>query len=289
MPYGKVWRAGANENTTIQFTDLVTIEGQPLAKGIYGLHMIPGADAWTVIFSRNSTSWGSFSYDQAEDALRVGVQPRPGEFHEALTYDFDEVKPDVTLVTMRWEKIAVPFKISVNDKEIALQKIRNQLRDLPQYIWVSWDDAASYCLDNKVNLEEALRWSDKSIQNEERFENVMTKSGVLKALDRTEEAATARSRAYELANAFQLYFYGRQLQAQNQKTEALDVFRATAKRFPEHWVGHLALARVDSAAGDFSNAVKEIKAAQTAGVAEQQKSNVEKLLERLEKREDINN
>src|SRR5271154_6676258 len=73
--YGKVWRAGANENTTITFTDPVTIEGKPLDKGTYGLHMIPNADEWTIIFSKNSTSWGAFTYDQAEDALRVTVKP----------------------------------------------------------------------------------------------------------------------------------------------------------------------------------------------------------------------
>src|SRR5438067_5240186 len=89
VPYGQVWRAGANFNTMISFTDPVTIEGQPLAAGTYGLHMIPNADEWTIIFSKNSTSWGSFTYDQAEDALRVNVKPATGDMHNALTYDFD--------------------------------------------------------------------------------------------------------------------------------------------------------------------------------------------------------
>ncbi|HEY1496668.1 MAG TPA: DUF2911 domain-containing protein, partial [Candidatus Solibacter sp.] len=75
VPYGQVWRAGANENTTIEFSDPVTVEGQPLAKGIYGLHMLPTADSWTVIFSKTAGAWGSFSYEQKEDALRVTVKP----------------------------------------------------------------------------------------------------------------------------------------------------------------------------------------------------------------------
>src|ERR1700692_4776045 len=90
VPYGQVWRAGANINTTITFSDPVTIEGNPLDKGTYGLHMIPNADEWTVIFSKNSTSWGAFTYDQAEDALRVAVQPQAADMHNALTYDFDQ-------------------------------------------------------------------------------------------------------------------------------------------------------------------------------------------------------
>src|SRR5450755_5109664 len=88
VPLGEVWRAGANENTTIEFSDPVSVEGQPLAKGIYGLHMIPTADSWTVIFSKMSSAWGSFSYNQSEDALRVTVKPQAAEMHEAVTYDF---------------------------------------------------------------------------------------------------------------------------------------------------------------------------------------------------------
>src|SRR5438477_12532618 len=94
VPYGKVGRAGANENTTIEFSDPVSVEGQPLAKGIYGLHMIPNPDSWTVIFSKTNTAWGSYSYKQDEDALRVNVKPRPlAELKEALEFDFEDLKP----------------------------------------------------------------------------------------------------------------------------------------------------------------------------------------------------
>src|SRR5581483_619557 len=108
VPFGQVWRAGANENTTIAFTDPVSIEGKPLAAGTYGLHMIPNENSWTVIFSKANASWGSFTYDQKEDALRVDVKPQTADFHEALTYDFDEVKPNAALLTMRWEKSPFP-------------------------------------------------------------------------------------------------------------------------------------------------------------------------------------
>src|SRR5437016_3791758 len=109
VPFGEVWRAGANENTTIEFSDPVSVEGQPLAKGIYGLHMIPTADSWTVIFSKMASAWGSYSYKQEEDALRVNVKPRPIEMEEALEYEFEDLKPDSATVTLKWEKLAVPF------------------------------------------------------------------------------------------------------------------------------------------------------------------------------------
>ena len=105
-PYGQVWRAGANENTTITFSDPVTIEGQALDKGTYGLDMIPGENEWTVIFSKDSTSWGAFSYKQDQDALRVTVKPQTAEPHDALAYDFDNLKADSAVVTMRWDKVA---------------------------------------------------------------------------------------------------------------------------------------------------------------------------------------
>src|SRR5213075_1165178 len=114
IPYGKVWRAGANENTTITFTDDVTVEGKPLAAGSYGLHTFPDKDQWTIIFSKNSTSWGSFSYDEKEDALRVTTKPHAAESFEVLTYVFDDVKPDSATAVLRWEKLAVPFHVSVD-------------------------------------------------------------------------------------------------------------------------------------------------------------------------------
>src|SRR5277367_542185 len=118
VPYGQVWRAGANENTTIAFTDPVMVEGQALDKGTYGLHMIPGENQWTVIFSKNANSWGSFTYKQDEDALRVTVKPQAAEAHDALAYDFDDLKSDSATITMRWDKVAVPFRVSVKVNDL---------------------------------------------------------------------------------------------------------------------------------------------------------------------------
>src|SRR6202521_2093108 len=99
VPYDEVWRAGANENTTITFTDPVSIEGKPLAKGVYALFAIPGENQWTIIFSKTHTAWGSFTYNEADDALRVTVKPQAAQPREALTYDFDDLKADSTVDT----------------------------------------------------------------------------------------------------------------------------------------------------------------------------------------------
>jgi hypothetical protein len=287
VPYGQVWRAGANENTTIEFTDSVNIEGKPLPKGTYGLHMIPGENEWTVIFSKNSTSWGSFTYDPAEDALRVTVKPQTADFHEALTYDFDDVNPDSSVVTLRWEKVAVPFKVGVNTHEIVAQNLHNQLRGLAQYAWDGWDDAANYLLQEKIDLEEALKYSDRSIQNEARYDNFMTKSRVLDALGRKDEATTTRDKALTMANAIQLHSYARQLQTDGKPNEAFAIFRDNAKKNPDQWIVHVGLARMYSAQGDFANAAKEMNAA-VAGAPDGQKQPLQAFAKRLEAKDDIN-
>jgi Protein of unknown function (DUF2911) len=288
VPYGDVWRAGANENTTVTFTDPVTIEGQPLDKGTYGLHMIPGENQWTVIFSKMSTAWGSFSYKQDEDALRVTVKPQAAEFHDALTYDFDDVKPDSTIVTLRWEKVAVPFKVTVKVNDIVEASIHRQIRGLNQYYWESWDDLATYYLSTKTNLDEALKDEDQSIQAEERYDNLMNKSRILEAMNRKDDAAAVLNKALEKASAQQLYFYGRQLQSEKKQEEAFALYRSNAKKFPDYWTSHVGLARVYSGQGDFDKAVKEMQAALTGVPDNANKSNLEGYVKRLQSKDDIN-
>jgi Protein of unknown function (DUF2911) len=287
VPYGQVWRAGANENTTVTFTDPVTIEGQPLDKGTYGLHMIPGENQWTVIFSKMSTAWGSFTYKQDEDALRVTVKPQATEFHDALTYDFDDVKPDSAVVILRWEKVAVPFKVEVKVNDIVKASIQRQTRGLNQYFWGGWDEAANYFLSTKTNLDEALKDEDKSIETEERYDNLMNKSLILTAMNRKEDATAIRNKALDKASAQQLYFYGRQLQGEKKQDEALVLFRSNAKKFPSEWTSHVGMARVYSSQGDFDNAVKEMQTALTTA-PDSNKANLENYVKRLQSKDDIN-
>jgi Protein of unknown function (DUF2911) len=288
VPYGKVWRSGANENTTITFSDDVTIEGKPLPAGTYGLHMIPDKDQWTIIFSKNSTSWGSFSYDEKEDSLRVTVKPATDQAFDTLTYTFDDVKPDSALATLRWEKLAVPFRVSVDVKAVTLKSIRNQLRSVGGFTWAGYDEAANWCLDNNYNLEEALKWEDTSIQNEDRFENLETKSRILDAMGKKDEAAKTLSAAFAKASATQLYVYARSLQRAGEAKRAFEIYPQVAKRDPNHWLSHLAQARLASHTGDYAAASKEMKLA-IAGAPDANKPFLEPMLAKLETKTDINN
>src|SRR5881296_4112797 len=289
VPYGKVWRVGANENTTIEFSDPVSVEGKALAKGVYGLHMIPNSDSWTVIFSKTNTAWGSYSYDQKEDALRVDVKPKPlAETKEAMEFEFGDLKPTSTAVTLKWEKLGVPFTVSINDPDQTLENIRAQLKGRGQFTWQALDEGAQFCLTRKINLDEALRWADASIQNEERFDNLSTKADILKALNRPDEAKTSWNHAVEIATAVQLYSYGRGLQFKKQGSEAMEIFKEVAKRFPQGVYGNLAQARIKSAAGDFAGAANDAKQAQAVAPTDAQKQSIQALINRLDAKQDIN-
>lgn len=287
VPYGQVWRAGANENTTISFSDPVTIEGKALDKGTYGLHMIPTADQWTIIFSKNSTSWGAFTYNQAEDALRVTVKPAVTEMHTALAYDFDDVQPNSAVVTMAWEKVAVPFKVGVDVHDVVEASLKKQLRNLSQYTWMSWDDAANYLLAEKVALDDALTYANKSIENEDRYDNELTKSKVLAGLNRKDDAAAAEKKALDLASPLQVHLYARGLQGEKRSEEAFAIFRENARKHPDQWFVHSGLARMYCAQSKFDDAAKEMKLA-LAGAPENQKTYVEGLVKKLESKQDIN-
>jgi tetratricopeptide (TPR) repeat protein len=287
VPYNEVWRTGANENTIIKFTDDVTIEGKPLAKGTYALFTIPGENQWTVIFSKVHTAWGSFTYNQADDALRVTVKPQATELREAMAFDFDDVKADSAVATLRWEKIAVPFKVDVNVHDIVQASLHNQLQGLAQYTWEGWDDAATYLLTSKYDLNEALQYEETSIRTEPRFDNYLTKSQILEAMGRKDDSEVAKKQALDRATAAQLYYYGRQLQGQGKQDQAFDLFRQAAKKDPNDWVVHDGTARIYSSKGDYGAALKEIKIT-LAGAPDNQKIFFEPLVKKLEAGQDIN-
>lgn len=288
VPFGKVWRAGANFNTTIEVSDPVSVEGKPLPQGTYGLHMIPTADSWTIIFSKAADSWGSYSYNQAEDALRVTVKPHASEMVEALQYTFGDLQPQVATVTMSWDKLAVPFRISATDEQTVLPYIRRQLRGFKQYFWGPPNEAAQYCLGKKLDLPEALKWANLSIQAEERFENLGTKADILKAMGKTEEAKVVWKQALEIAKPDQLYAYARQLQGQKRDAEAIEIFELVAQQSPQGIYGRLAQARIKSAAGDYAGAAEEVKQALAVTPDGAQKQAIKALLDKLEAKQDIN-
>ena len=235
VPYGEVWRAGANENTVFVASSDVSVEGQKLAAGTYGLHMIPTEKDWTVIFSKMADAWGSFSYDQKEDALRVTVTPRKAPFTERLAYSFEDPTDQGTTAVLAWEEIAVPFKISVDTPAVVVESVRRELRGLPRFSWQGWNAAAAYCARAGVNLDEALTWADRSVTMNENFTNLRTKALIVEKKGDAATAASLRSRALTLATETEINLYGYQLLGEKKYDEAIAIFAKNVKDHPKSW------------------------------------------------------
>lgn len=235
VPYGAVWRAGANDNTTITFEDPVTVEGKALAAGTYGLHMIPTEDDWTVIFSDTSTAWGSFSYDEAEDALRITVRPEKAPYAEQLDYAFEDVTDDGAVAVLHWEELKVPFEIAFDTHALALADIRDQLRHLPRFNWQGWASAAGYLVAEDIEHEQALEWIDRSIQMDENGQNLGLKVRLLNQLDRGDEARETLAHALEVSNEAQTNQLGYAFLFNGDADTAIEVFQKNVDDHPESW------------------------------------------------------
>jgi Protein of unknown function (DUF2911) len=289
------WRAGSNENTVFTVSHPVTVQGQPLPAGRYGLHMIAGPSEWVVIFSKNATSWGSFTYDQKEDQLRVTVTPEKAPYREWLSYEFLDRKPDRATVALEWDELRVPFTIAVPDMaSVYLTTIRNELRSSPGFTWQAWQAAALYCLRQNVNLDEALTWADNAIRlpgiGQANFATLETKAAVLSRLSRASEAAAVMEEAMRLPNALptEIHQYGRELQAQGKQAEAMAVYQKNAARFGEAWPTHVGMARGYSAAGDFPKALEHAQKALAQAPDPVNKKNLEEAVARLKQGRDMN-
>ncbi|HNI10726.1 MAG TPA: DUF2911 domain-containing protein [bacterium] len=193
VPYGQVWRAGANESTTISFSDDVTIEGQKIPAGLYGIQMIPEANEWIVILTKDAKLWGSFNYKPENDAVRIKVKPTSAEMIERLRYSFEDVNDNSTVLTMQWEKLKVAFKIETDTPNLTFTKARAAMN------WSGLMQAAAYCLDNNTNLDEGMRWIDLSIGMNENYYNLRTKAQFVDKTGKRADAIKVMERAMELS------------------------------------------------------------------------------------------
>lgn len=237
VPFNEVWRAGANENTTISFSAPVKVEGKELPAGTYGLHMIPTEKTWTIIFNKNAASWGSYFYKEAEDALRITVQPRSAEHQEQLGYEFSAVTSDGAEVVLRWEKLAVPFKVAFETKALVIANARDShLRGPAGFTWQGFNQAANYCLQANMNLEEGLAWADRSVSINENVTNLYVKAGLLAKLNRQKDADALIERMEKVAvNEVDVNLLGYQYMSSGKLKEAIAAFKRNVKQHPDSW------------------------------------------------------
>jgi len=281
VPYDQVWRAGANQNTTVSFSTLVTVNGTKLAAGTYGLHMIPTATDWTVIFSKQAAAWGSFSYDQKEDAARVTATPEPAPPQERLGYTFDEPTRDAVVLALRWEKLRVPLHIQIDLAQTVLDAYQAQLRGLPRFGWQGWNQVANWAAQNGIALDEALAWADRSIGMTRNYTNLQTKALVLSKKGDSAAADALTKEALLIATENEMNAYGYQLLGQQKVNDAIAIFEKNVRDHPQSWNAADSLGEAYATRGDKKKAVEYYTKALNLTTVDLQKTRIAGVLEQL--------
>lgn len=276
------WRAGANENTIISFTDDVKIEGKDLSAGSYGVHMAVYEDGKvSIIFSTNISSWGSFYYDETEDALRVDVQLKDNAKTQILTYDFIDYGRDYTVLALSWDENIIPFKIEVDVDNLIIENYTDQLRGQAGFTWQAYSTAANYCLRNNTHLDQGVEWIDNSINRNENFQNLSVKAGLLAAEGKDSDADVIYAKLADIATMNELNNLGYQMIGLKNYDKAIEYFALNVKRNPNDANCYDSLGEAYKLNGDNKSAIKNLKKSLSLDPPENVKANSSRLLSEL--------
>ncbi|RYY96322.1 MAG: DUF2911 domain-containing protein [Chitinophagaceae bacterium] len=288
------WRAGANENTLIEFDQDVRIEGQTLPRGRYALFVAYDPAMSTVIFSKNTDGWGSFFYDEGADALRVRVAPVPlATSVEHLKYEFTAQAPGSAQVALQWERLSIPFTVSVDHLKQQFAAFAAEARNPRGFTAQGLTVAANWCLQNNYELEAALAWAGTATGtafpgNPASFAALSTKAALLNKLGRSDEAAAVIKGALPFGSTAELQQLGRQLIAARKPKEALEVFQFSYTKNGEGFGTLTGMARGLSATGNYTEALKYAEKALPLAPNDAARSAVQQMLDRLKAGSDVN-
>lgn len=288
------WRAGANENTVIEFDNEVKVEGQTLPKGRYGFFIAYDPSESTIIFSKRSDAWGSFFYDEKEDALRVKVKPQPIEKSvENLKYEFSNQTPNSAVIALSWERLSIPFKVEVDylkqQFDAFVAESQNPRGFTPQGLNI----AASWTLQNDYQLEKGLEWatlatSPKFPGDPTSFPALSTRAAILDKLGKADEAAAVIKTALPFGSVSELQQFGRQLLAAKKPQAALEVFQFNYTKNPNQFTALVGMTRGLSANGEYAKALEFANKALPLAPNEPAKQAVQAMIEKLKAGKDIN-
>jgi hypothetical protein len=256
VPYDQIWRAGANENTTISFNTRVKINGKEVPGGKYGLHMIPTEKNWTIILSKDNAAWGSFFYDESHDQMRFTTTPTATDFQEWLSYTVDDVSPNSTTISLRWENLRVPFTIDVDANQIVAESMEVQLTGLAGFGWQGWNQIANYYMLNNLDMNQALAFADRSIGINKNVTNSFTKAIILESLGKSDEAEELKKEAFVNANENDINTLGYQFLFAGKIDNAIEIFKKNVEMYPDSWNVYDSLAECYAAAKDNEHAIE---------------------------------
>lgn len=276
------WRAGANENTTIRFSHNAKVEGKNVPAGEYGLFFVINEDnTGEAILSKDFRSWGSFFYEAKNDLLRTKIQLRSVPKAELLTYDFINSSKTSSELVLNWEKKQFPLKIEFDVDRIVLDNATEQLKGPIGFNWQGFASAANYALQNKTDYEQALKWIDQAIAQNNAFGTLSTKSNILKAMGKTADADTIMNQALAIATENELNLYGYTLMNAGQHDKAIEMFILNTKRFPKSANTFDSLGEAYATKGDKKNAIANFKKSLSMNPPAAVKANSEKFLKEL--------
>ncbi|MEQ9090818.1 MAG: DUF2911 domain-containing protein [Balneola sp.] len=252
VPYGEVWRTGANKNTLFTVTDDVLINGKQLKAGSYGMHTIPGEDEWVIIFSNFSEAWGSYFYDESEDALRIKVTPEDMESkYEWMKFSFSDYTDTSVDISLKWAHLKVPFKVEI-PMETTFAHIENQFRTLPAFSWQGWVQGATYLQNNDYKLDVALQWAARALQ-----------------IDRSVQTLGLHSKLLVL---------------NGKKEEGLKEAEEMSKEWPSDWRAHYSAAEVYEEAQELKKAEEAYKQAKELATDDRTKQVLENRIDSLKEK-----
>jgi len=276
------WRAGANENTTIKFSDDATVEGKPVPAGVYGLFFVVNQDNTAeLILSMDHQSWGNFFYEPTHDLLHAKIQLRETPFTEMLTYDFINSTKNSSELVLNWEKRQFPVKIEFDVDKIVMANAEAELKSAKGFGWQAYVSAANYAVQNKINYEQALKWADQAITINNSFATLNTKSNVLRAMGKTEEAEKVVNDSIPISTENELNLYGYQLMNNGQVDKAIEVLTLNTKRFPKSANCFDSLGEAYATKGDSKNAIANFKRSLSMNPPANVRANSEKFLKQL--------
>jgi hypothetical protein len=288
------WRAGANENTIIEFDNDVKVEGQPLPKGRYGFFIAYDPVESIAIFSKRIDGWGSFFYNEKEDVLRVKVKPRSiDKSVEQLKYEFTEQSLNSATIVLSWEKLSIPFRVEVDYLKQQFDAFVAESQNPRGFTTQGLNVAASWTLQNNYQLEKGLEWATLASGptfpgDPTSFPAISTKAAILDKLGRSAEAAVAMKGALPYGNPVQLQQYGRQLLTAKKSKEALEVFEFNYNKNPGQFIALTGMARGLSANGDYVKALDFANKALLVAPNDPSKQAVLGMIEKLKAGKDIN-
>lgn len=282
------WRAGANENTTITFSTDVMVEGKKLAAGCYGFFVAFGPQTSTVIFSRDNQSWGNYFYDKNNDALRVNVSTHTTEKSvEWLKYEFTDQTDSSAVIALQWEKVVIPFTVSVDLITTQLESFREELKSDKGFDINSWLQASSFCLENNTHPEEGYSWAKSAVLYQKDFRTLSNLTAYEFQFGKTKAADSLLNELLPTGTLLQVHFYGKSLITQNHPQEALKVFLYNAEKHPKEFIPLAGLARGYAANNDLKKALSFAKKALPLAPDDMNKQAVQNMITTLESGKNI--